>query len=188
MIKDQIKPTSRELQQAVNKTVPDVIAKDLQILFCGINPGLYTAAVGHHFARPGNRFWSSLYESGITPRLFSPFEDKKLLKLGIGITNLVSRTTKTAGEITDEEFIKGGRDLVRKVMDLQPEWLVFVGLGAFRTAFFQPAAVIGLQDIRIGSARVWVLPSTSGLNANHTLPVLIELFSEFKKTTGFTYF
>src|ERR1700724_4871712 len=83
------KPTRQQLIEAAGKTVPDVIGPELRVLFCGINPGLYTAAVGHHFARPGNRFWPALHAAGFTDRLLSPFEERELLARGYGITHIV---------------------------------------------------------------------------------------------------
>jgi TDG/mug DNA glycosylase family protein len=170
------KPTKQQLIEAAGKTVPDVIAPGLRVLFCGINPGLYTAAVGHHFARPGNRFWPALHASGFTARLLSPFEERALLELGLGITNVVSRTTASAAELTPADFIKGGRLLRNKVRRYRPKVVAILGVGAYRAAFGQPKAIIGEQEERIAGARVWVLPNPSGLNANYQLPDLERLF------------
>lgn len=175
------KPTKQQLLEAAGKTVPDVIGPDLLVLFCGINPGLYTAAVGHHFARPGNRFWPALYRSGFTDRLLSPSEERELLKLGIGITNVVARATAAASELTKEDFVKGGHALRSKVRRYRPRIIAILGVGAFRQAFAQPKAVIGEQRERIGDARVWVLPNPSGLNANYQLPDLVKLFRELRQ-------
>src|SRR5712692_3642129 len=109
------KPTKQQLIEAAGKTVPDVIAPELRVLFCGINPGLYTAAVGHHFARPGNRFWPALHASGFTARLLSPFEERELLDLRLGVTNVVAHATVAAAELTPADFIKGGRLLRNKI-------------------------------------------------------------------------
>ncbi len=174
------KPTRQQLIEAAGKTVPDVIAPDLRVLFCGINPGLYTAAVGHHFARPGNRFWPALHASGFTARLLSPFAERELLELGLGITNVVSRVTATAAELTPEDFIKGGRLLRNKIRRFQPRFLAVLGVGAYRAAFARPKAVIGEQEERIAGARVWVLPNPSGLNANYQLNDLVKLFGELR--------
>jgi TDG/mug DNA glycosylase family protein len=170
------KPTKQQLIQAAGKTVSDVIAPGLRVLFCGINPGLYTAAVGHHFARPGNRFWPALHASGFTARLLSPFEERELLELGFGITNVVSRATASAAELTPADFIKGGRLLRNKVRRFQPKCVAVLGVGAYRAAFAQSKAVVGEQDEGIHGARVWVLPNPSGLNANYQLPDLSRLF------------
>jgi double-stranded uracil-DNA glycosylase len=178
------KPTKEQLADAQGKTLPDVIAPNLRVLFCGINPGLYTAAVGHHFARPGNRFWPALHRSGFTERLMSPFEERELLKAGIGITNVVSHATATAAELTREDFIAGGRLLAAKVKRYRPRIVAILGVGAYRTAFANPKAVVGEQTDRVSDARVWVLPNPSGLNANYQLPELVRLFVELKKAAG----
>ena len=170
------KPTKQQLIDAAGKTLPDVIAPDLRVLFCGINPGLYTAAVGHHFARPGNRFWPALFKSGFTDRLISPFDERDLLKLGIGISNVVPHATASAAELTKEDFARGGRLLTRKVKKYRPSVVAILGVGAYRLAFGNPKATIGEQPEKIHSARVWVLPNPSGLNANYQLPELVRLF------------
>jgi TDG/mug DNA glycosylase family protein len=175
------KPTKQQLLDAEGKTVRDVVGPDLRVLFCGINPGLYTAAVGHHFARPGNRFWPALYQSGFTNRLLSPFEERELLQLQIGVTNVVARATAAAAELTKEDFIKGGRGLRAKVRRYRPRIVAVLGVGAYRDAFAQPKAVIGEQPERIGEARVWVLPNPSGLNANYQLNDLVKLFQELRR-------
>ena len=162
----------------------DVIGPGLRVLVCGINPGLYTAAVGHHFARPGNRFWPALYRAGFTDRLLSPFEERELLRLQIGITNVVARATAAAAELTKEDFIKGGRSLRAKVRRYRPRIVAVLGVGAYREAFAQPKAIIGEQPERIGAARVWVLPNPSGLNANYQLNDLVKLFKELQRAAG----
>ena len=175
------KPTKEHLLAATEKTVRDVIAPDLRVLFCGINPGLYTAAVGHHFARPGNRFWPALYAAGYTDRLLSPFAERELLKSGYGITNVVPRTTATADLLTKEEIVAGGKRLRAKVLRHRPRILAVLGLGAYRTAFGQPKAIIGRQEDRIGDTVIWVLPNPSGLNANYQAADLAELFGQLRK-------
>jgi double-stranded uracil-DNA glycosylase len=177
------KPTREQLLAARDKTVRDVIAPHLRVLFCGINPGLYTAAVGHHFARPGNRFWPALYAGGFTDRILSPFDERELLRSGYGITNVVARTTATADQLTKEEIIAGGELLRRKVLRYQPRVLALLGVGAFRTAFNQPKAVVGQQAEKIGDTLLWVLPNPSGLNANYQAPDLARLFRELKEFT-----
>jgi double-stranded uracil-DNA glycosylase len=157
-----------------------VIARGLQVLFCGINPGLYTAAVGHHFARPGNRFWPALHQSGFTDRLLSPFEEDKLLDLGYGITNLVARATASAAELESAEYVRGARILEKKVRRYRPKCVAFVGIGAYRLAFDRPSALIGRQPERLDSAMIWALPSTSGLNANYRPNDLVRLFAELR--------
>ena len=178
------KPTKQQLIEAEGKTVRDVIGPGLRVLVCGINPGLYTAAVGHHFARPGNRFWPALYRAGFTDRLLSPFEERELLRLQIGITNVVARATAAAAELTKEDFIKGGRSLRAKVRRYRPRIVAVLGVGAYREAFAQPKAIIGEQPERIGAARVWVLPNPSGLNANYQLNDLVKLFKELQRAAG----
>ncbi|HWB53500.1 MAG TPA: G/U mismatch-specific DNA glycosylase [Tepidisphaeraceae bacterium] len=175
------KPTREQIRAAHDKTIRDVIAPDLRVLFCGINPGLYTAAVGHHFARPGNRFWPALHCSGFTPRLYSPFEEEKLLELGLGITNIVRHATNRADELTDQQVRTGGRTLVRKIRRYRPCFAAVVGLGAYRVAFNDPGAKLGLQVRRIGSTRLWVLPNPSGLNAHYTPRRFAEVFEELRR-------
>src|SRR5207302_2309075 len=119
-------------------TVPDLIAPRLRALFCGINPGLYSAAVSHHFARPGNRFWPALYAAGFTNRLLSPFEERELLKLDYGITNVVNRATAMADELSTTELIAGGQRLEAKVRRYRPRCLAVLGIGAYRAAFNRP--------------------------------------------------
>lgn len=175
------KPTKEQLLAATSKKVRDVIAPDLRVLFCGINPGLYTAAVGHHFARPGNRFWPTLFAAGFTERLLSPFDERELLKNGFGITNVVARTTPSADLITKDELIRGGELLNKKVLRYRPRVLAILGVGAYRTAFGRSKATIGRQSESIGPTTLWVLPNTSGLNANYQSPELVRLFKELRK-------
>jgi TDG/mug DNA glycosylase family protein len=175
-----MKPTRADLLAAQDKTVRDVIAPNLRVLFCGINPGLYSAVTGHHFARPGNRFWPALHRSGFTPTLLSPWEEESLLDLGIGITNLVARATAAASDLTDAELRAGRRRLEQKVPRYCPRWVAVVGIGAYRTAFARPRAVIGHQPERLGSSRLWVLPNPSGLNANHQIAELTEAFAALR--------
>jgi TDG/mug DNA glycosylase family protein len=160
--------------------VPDVIAPGLRVLFCGINPGLYTAAVGHHFARPGNRFWPALFAAGFTARLVSPFDERELLERGFGVTNVVMRATATADQLTREELQAGGKRLRAKVRRYKPAFLAVLGLGAYRAAWNKPKAVIGRQDERIGETVVWVLPNPSGLNAHYQAKDLARVFGELK--------
>ncbi|MEX2497129.1 MAG: G/U mismatch-specific DNA glycosylase [Woeseia sp.] len=160
--------------------MPDVIARDLDVLFCGINPGLYSGATGHHFARPGNRFWPALHSAGFTDRLLDPSEEHRLLDFGCGITNLVPRTTGAAAELANAELARGRRELERKVQQFEPRWLAVLGIGAYRTAFGQRGASIGEQSARLNSTGLWVLPNPSGLNAHYQLPHLIRLFSELR--------
>lgn len=154
------------------------------MLFCGINPGLYSGATGHHFARPGNRFWPALHRSGFTPRLLHPSEQRELLAFGLGITNLVARTTPVAAELTRNELVEGGRLLTAKVATLEPAFLAILGVTAFRTAFQVPIAAIGLQAMTLGFTRVWVLPNPSGLNAHYQLHALAAEFGRLRDAVG----
>lgn len=174
------KPTKEEIRNALNKTVPDVIGPNLRVLFCGINPGLYTAAIGHHFGRPGNRFWKALFEAGFTDHLFDPREEQKLLGLGFGITNLVARATLSAADVATSEFVAGGEKLREKVAVYKPQWVAFVGIQAYRIAFGKPKTILGKQQETIGSAKIWVLPSPSGLNAHYKPKELTKLFEELR--------
>jgi double-stranded uracil-DNA glycosylase len=162
----------------------DVVAPGLRVLFCGINPGLMSAATGHHFARPGNRFWPALHRSGFTPRLLDPSEQNELLGYGLGITNVVDRPSARAGELTPDELVAGGKQLVRKVRRLRPGWLAIVGVTAYRVAFAEPKATFGRQARTIGDTGVWVLPNPSGLNAHYTLDGIAEAFEELRLSTG----
>ncbi len=157
-----------------------MLAPGLRVVFCGINPGLYSAAVGHHFARPGNRFWPALHGSGFTPRTLSPFEEQELLELGLGVTNLVARATAGADELSRDELLAGGRALVRKVKRWRPRCLAFLGVGSYRVAFGAPRAQVGPQDVDVCPAAVWLLPNPSGLNAHYQLPDLIREFRRLK--------
>jgi double-stranded uracil-DNA glycosylase len=174
------KPTREALLAAVSRTLPDVLAPDLAVLFCGINPGLYTAAVGHHFARPGNRFWPALSAAGFTDRVLRPSEQRALLPLGLGITNVVARATATADELSRDELLAGGAKLAAKVRRMRPRWLAVLGITAYRSAFLRPRASLGEQDHEIGSTRVWVLPNPSGLNAHYHASDLARLFAELR--------
>jgi TDG/mug DNA glycosylase family protein len=175
------KPTRADLLAAENKTVRDVIAPSLRVLFCGINPGLYSGATGHHFARPGNRFWPTLHQAGFTPRLLDPSEERELLIYGYGITNLVPRATATADELAPEELVAGRRRLQAKVKRYQPQMVALLGIGAYRTAFARKAATLGEQAERLGNAALWVLPNPSGLNAHYQLADLVEHFRRLRQ-------
>ncbi len=172
------KPTVKEVEAARGKHLPDIIAPDLDVLFCGINPGLYSAAVGCHFARPGNRFWAALQASGFTKYLLEPHEQREMLRYGCGLTNLVERATSVAAAISTEELRRGRESLELKVRRYGPSWVAVLGIGAYRKAFARSKAELGPQPEELGGARVWVLPNPSGLNARYQPPVLAELFGE----------
>ena len=174
------RPTKGELQAAAGRTVPDVIGPGLDVLFCGINPGLYSGATGHHFARPGNRFWPALHGAAFTDRRLDPSEEHLLLDAGCGITNLVPRATAAAAELTNAELMDARHELEHKVQRYAPRWLAVLGIGAYRTAFGRRGAHIGEQPEGLCSTGLWVLPNPSGLNANYQLPDLIRLFSELR--------
>ena len=171
-----IKPTRADLLAAKDKTVRDVIAPGLRVLFCGINPGLYSGATGHHFARPGTRFWPTLFHAGFTPRLLAPSEKAELLALGLGITNLVARTTATADELSSDELLLGRKRLEGKIKRYRPRVLAVLGIGAYRTAFQEQKATLGVQSRSIADATIWVLPNPSGLNAHYQLADLVQYF------------
>ncbi|MFD4650958.1 G/U mismatch-specific DNA glycosylase [Streptomyces sp. NPDC058441] len=172
--------TPADLEAARDRIVPDVVASGLSVLFCGINPGLMTAATGHRFARPGNRFWPVLHLSGFTPRQLAPAEQEELLSYGLGITNVVARATARADELSAQEYRDGGRLLTTKVERLRPRWLAVVGVTAYRSAFGEPKARIGPQERMIGATRVWALPNPSGLNAHWTAATMAEEYGRLR--------
>lgn len=176
------KPTKAEILASAGRTVPDVIAPSLRVLFCGINPGLYSGATGHHFARPGNRFWPTLHAAGFTDRLLKPEEEQELLTYSYGITNLVERATATAAELTADQLAAGGERLRTKVDHYRPQVLAILGIGAYRLAFARPTATLGQQPETIGTTQVYVLPNPSGLNAHYTPADLARVFSAFRQT------
>lgn len=176
------RPTADELRAAEGRRIRDVIAPGLDVLFCGINPGLYSGATGHHFARPGNRFWPALHDAGFTPRRLSPWEQRELLTRGLGLTNFVARTTATAGEIEDDELRRGRRRLAGKVRRYRPRVVAVVGIGAYRVAFRASRAAIGEQAEPLAGARVWVLPNPSGLNANYQAADFARLFRALRRS------
>jgi TDG/mug DNA glycosylase family protein len=172
------KPSKAQLLAARNKLVPDLAARNLIVLFAGINPGLYTAAIGRHFGRPGNRFWPALHGGGFTPRLFSPFEESLLLGLKFGITSIVGRATARADELTADELRAGGRRLEAKVKRWRPTVVAFVGIGPYRIVSGIKDACVGLQEAPFGGSHAWVLPNPSGLNAHYQPAALARLFGD----------
>jgi TDG/mug DNA glycosylase family protein len=174
-------PTREELESARDRLLPDVVAPGLRVLFSGINPGLVSAWTGHHFARPGNRFWPALHRSGFTPRLLRPDEQAELLDLGLGITNVCARATARADELSRAEVLEGGEILREKVRRLEPSWLAVVGVTAYRIAFDDRAARVGLQDLVVGRTGVWVLPNPSGLNAHYPAEALAAAFADLRR-------
>lgn len=174
-------PTRAELEAAHDKRVRDIIRPGLDVLFVGINPGLYTAAIGHHFGRPGNRFWPALAASGFTPRLLSPYEERELLDYGIGITNIVNRATVDAAELSKEEIVRGGKTLVAKVRRFAPRCVAVLGLTTYRIAFAKPKATLGPQPEPLAGAALWVLPNPSGLNAHFKPADFARMFRALRK-------
>lgn len=173
-----MKPNREEVLAAYGKTIPDILAPNLKVLFCGINPSLYSVAVGHHFARPGNRFWKTLYAAGFTDRLLSPFEDHTLLQRGYGLTNIVDRATTRADELSATELTAGQHQLVMKVQQYQPQFLAILGVSAYRTAFNRSKAAMGLQPEALQATQIWILPNPSGLNAHYQLHDLQRVYGE----------
>lgn len=175
-----MRPSRADLAAAHGRSIPDVIAPDLAVLFCGINPGLWSAATGHHFARPGNRFWPALHRGGFTPRQLRPDEQDRLLAYRLGITNVVDRGTARADELTVTELVAGARTLATKARRYRPRWLAVLGLGAYRTGFGARKAQVGPQAERLGETRIWVLPNPSGLNARFQLDELAQEFGRLR--------
>ena len=175
---------SADLAAARERTIPDVLPGSgdppLRVLFCGINPGLVSAATGHHFARPGNRFWPVLHGAGFTPRLLRPDEQQLLPSLGLGITNIVPRATARADELTTAELVTGGERVRELVRSLHPAALGVVGITAYRVAFTSPRATVGRQPVSVGATLVWALPNPSGLNAHWSLPEMVAEFARFR--------
>lgn len=175
-------PTPAEVAAAAGGTIPDVVGPDLRVLLCGINPSLYSAATGHHFARPGNRFWPALHRAGFTDRQLHPSEQFMLPAAGIGITNVVARATARADELTPAELIEGGAVLTALVDRWRPRYVAILGVTAYRTAFGRPKARIGPQDELIAGCPIWVLPNPSGLNAHWNLEQLAAAFAALRHT------
>lgn len=177
------RPGKAELEAARDRVIPDVLPDGgavFRVLFSGINPSLYSAATGHHFARPGNRFWPALHRSGFTGKLLAPSEQGLLAEYGLGITNIVARSTARADELSPEELRAGGERLETLVERHRPRFLAVAGVTAYRAAFRRPNAAIGLQDELVGSARLWVLPNPSGLNASWTLDRIAGEFARLR--------
>ncbi len=174
------RPTPDTILAAAGCHIPDLIAPNLTVLFCGINPGLYSAAMKHHFARPGNRFWPALHLAGFTPRVLTPYESADLLEAGYGITSLVRRATANAREVAPSELVSGKNRLARKVRDYRPRWVAVLGAQAYRSAFKQPEARIGQQPNMLAGTGIWLLPSPSGANGSYPLVDLVHKLQEFR--------
>ena len=180
----QIPPTANEMRAAAGRRIPDLIVPELRVLFCGINPGLYSAATKHHFARPGNRFWPALHLVGFTPRILAPNECHEFLELGYGITSLVRRATATARELEPSELVAGGRRLVRTVNIHRPRWIAVLGVGSYRMAFGQPRAEVCWQQNTLADTGIWLLPSPSGANGSYPLAELVGKLQESDAAVG----
>lgn len=157
------------------------MAPGLDVLFCGINPSIMSFERGHHFARPGNRFWPALHGSGFTPRLMTPYEDMELLEYGLGVTNMVDRPTRGVADLSDDEMRAGGKALAELAERCLPKVIAVVGVTAWRTAYGCPKAQIGPQELTVGGCQTWVLPNPSGLNAHYQLPDLVRLFGDLRE-------
>jgi TDG/mug DNA glycosylase family protein len=178
------RPTKDDLEAARDRVLPDLLGPGLRIVFCGINPGLWSAATGHHFARPGNRFWPALHAAGLTPRRLDPAEQAELLPLGLGLTNVVPRASARADELTRQEYVDGGAALRTKVEQHTPAWLAVLGVTAYRAAFGDRTAQVGEQPRTWGPTRLWVLPNPSGLNAHWSAAALADEFRRLGEAAG----
>jgi double-stranded uracil-DNA glycosylase len=173
-------PTRQQLLAAKDTSIPDLLRPGLDVVFVGINPGLYSAAIQHHFGRPGNRFWPALHLGGFSPQLLTPFEERELLDHGCGITNVVARASAAADELTTDELLAGGKVLERKMRRYRPRFVALLGVGAYRVAFGKPKAAVGPQTETLGSSQLWILPNPSGLNAHYQLPDLGKMFAQLR--------
>ena len=180
------RPSKADLAAAADRTLADVIGPDLRVLFCGINPGLYSAATGWHFGRPGNRFWPALHRSGFTPTQLHPSAQASLVGLGLGITNIVPRASARADELSVAELVAGAAGLADKAALFRPRWVAVLGVTAYRTAFARRRAVLGPQEETLGPARLWILPNPSGLNAHFDLDKLTTEFTRLRRATSDT--
>ena len=181
---EQVSPSKADLEAARGRTIPDVLGPGLDVVFVGINPGLWSGAVGHHFARPGNRFWKALHGSGFTDRLLAPNEDSTLLERNLGLTNLVDRTTARADELSVDEIRRGAFELEERLASFGPRFVAVLGVGAYRTGFARPDAALGPQRDSLGESRLWILPNPSGLNAHHQLDDLTERFRALREVVA----
>ena len=174
------RPTPAELAQAHGRTVPDLVRPGLDVLLCGINPSLWSGAVGLHFANPSNRLWPALHLAGWTPRRLRPFETDALLAAGLGVTNLVPRATARADELTDDELREGLPRVAAVVDRVAPRWVAFLGLTSYRVATGERRAAVGPQERSVAGVPVWLLPNPSGLNASWQLPRLAEAYAALR--------
>jgi double-stranded uracil-DNA glycosylase len=178
------RPTRLELSAAEGTTVPDLVAPGLDVLFCGINPGLWSAAVGHHFAHPGNRFWKALHASGFTNELLAAADERQLLAAGTGVTNLVDRATASARDLGGDELRRGAARLTRKARRWRPKVVAVLGITAYRVAFEQPRGGIGPQEQGLADSRLWVLPNPSGLQGHYQLDFVVAELRRLRRSVG----
>ena len=178
------KPTPAQLQEAYGALVPDLVRPGLAVLLCGINPSLWSGAVGLHFASPSNRLWPTLHAAGWTPRRLLPWETDAVVEAGLGITNLVPRATARADELTDDELREGLPRVTALAERVAPRWVAFLGMTAYRTATGERKAAVGPQERRLGPAGVWLLPNPSGLNASWQLPRLAEAYAALREAAS----
>jgi len=174
------RPSPRELAAAYGRTVPDLVGPGTRVLLCGINPSLWSGAVGLHFASPSNRLWPVLHAAGWTPRRLLPNETDEILAAGLGVTNLVARATARADELDDDELRAGLPGVAALAERVRPQWVAFLGLTAYRAASGDKRAAVGAQERRLGPAGVWLLPNPSGLNASWQLPRLTEAYAQLR--------
>jgi double-stranded uracil-DNA glycosylase len=177
-------PSQEDLGAAVGLSIPDVVAPGLRVLFCGINPGLVSGALGQHFARPGNRFWKVLHAAGFSDRVLPPSEQWGLLDLRIGITNLVEAASRAANDLTAAQLREGAISLERKIAALRPAYVAMLGMQAYRTAFRRPAATVGLQTETLAGARLWLLPNPSGLQARYGFEEMVAMWDDLRRASG----
>jgi double-stranded uracil-DNA glycosylase len=158
----------------------DLLAENLDVLFCGINPALSAVQAGHHFSHPNNRFWPVLYLAGFTPHRIRPEDDHTILHHRYGLTAAVERPTVRASELAHQEFHAAAETLERKVRRCRPRFLAFLGKSAFAGIFNKRSVVWGRQGVTFGGADVWVLPNPSGLNRAFTLDALVAVYRELQ--------
>jgi TDG/mug DNA glycosylase family protein len=164
--------------------LPDILARGLNVVFCGINPGMRSAALGHHFAGRGNRFWRVLHLSGFTPQQLLPENARSLLSYGCGLTSAVERPTVSANDLKRSDFVQARPALERKMRRYAPNTIAFLGKAACSVILDQRELSWGQQEVRFAGAAVWVLPNPSGLNCAFTLADLTDAYRELWESTG----
>jgi TDG/mug DNA glycosylase family protein len=174
------RPSKADLQASYDTVIPDLGGPGIRVLLVGINPSLYSGWSGRHFARPGNRLWRTLHESGFTDRLLHPSETDAIVAAGLGITNLVARATARADELEDAELISGLTPLAALIRSWKPRYVAFLGISTYRVAFDRRKATVGDQEEPFEDAKVWVLPNPSGLNAHYQQPDLNAAYGELR--------